>query len=454
MRWRTWVSIWQCASDWCLPAECLALAGLKFCKVSGGLHDNIPPTLIICFHMNTKALSKILLLEIIVVSLTLVACGDKPDSALVTGSGATGVASATSAPASASRPPVSVSTSAAKVRDFDVNIEAIGTVTPVASVEVKPQTNSVVTRVHIKEGQFVRAGELLFTLDPRPDEANVAKVRAQMLKDEAVLADAQRQLARSKDLVAKNFISQGALDSIQAQVDAQLANLVADRAALDAARLALSYNTVRASGAGRLGAVNVFPGTAVQANQTALVTITQLDPINISFSLPQRNLDSVLEGLKAGGVTVSARLADTKGDRKGRLQFVDNAVDAATGTIKVKARFDNHDSKLWPGGFVKTTLLSHTLKDAVVIPTATIIQSARGAIVYVADKGKASLRPVKLLASQGEESAVTGVSAGEKVVLEGRQNLRPDTPLVERPPAPMGAASAARVPASSASAAP
>jgi RND family efflux transporter MFP subunit len=236
----------------------------------------------------------------------------------------------------------------------------------------------VVTRVHIKEGQFVRAGELLFTLDPRPDEANVAKVRAQMLKDEAVLADAQRQLARSKDLVAKNFISQGALDSIQAQVDAQLANLVADRAALDAARLALSYNTVRASGAGRLGAVNVFPGTAVQANQTALVTITQLDPINISFSLPQRNLDSVLEGLKAGGVTVSARLADTKGDRKGRLQFVDNAVDAATGTIKVKARFDNHDSKLWPGGFVKTTLLSHTLKDAVVIPTATIIQ-VRGA---------------------------------------------------------------------------
>jgi RND family efflux transporter MFP subunit len=294
----------------------------------------------------------------------------------------------------------------------------------------------------------------LFTLDPRPDEANVARVRAQMVKDETVLADAQRQLARSRDLMAKNFISQGALDSSQAQVDAQAANLVADRAALDAAQLALSYNSVRASGAGRLGAVNVFPGTAVQANQTGLVTITQLDPINISFSLPQRNLDAVLEGLKSGGVTVSARLADLKGTIKGRLQFVDSAVDAATGTIKVKARFDNHESKLWPGAFVHATLLSNTLKDAVVIPTTAIIQTAKGSIVYVADKGKAALRPVKLVASQGEESAVTGLSAGDKVVLEGRQNLRPDTPLVERTSGANGAASSARAPASSASTAP
>lgn len=342
----------------------------------------------------------------------------------------------------------------ARKRDFDIHIEAIGTVTPAASVDVKPQINSVVTKVHIKEGQFVKAGELLFTLDPRPDEANVAKVRAQMAKDEAVLADAQRQLLRSRDLLAKNFISQGALDTSAAQVDAQLANLVADKAALDAAQLALSYNSVRASGAGRLGAVNVFPGTAVQANQTLLVTITQLDPINISFSLPQRNLDTVLQGLKSGGMVVSAKLPDLKDDIKGRLQFVDNVVDAATGTIKVKARFDNRDSKLWPGAFVKTNLLSDTLKDAVVIPTAAVIQTVRGSIVYVADKGKAGLRPVKVLASQGDESVVSGISAGDKVVLEGRQNLRPDTALVERKLAPAGSASAARSPASTASAAP
>ncbi|MEI8155674.1 MAG: efflux RND transporter periplasmic adaptor subunit [Burkholderiales bacterium] len=407
--------------------------------------------------MNTKFLSKMLLLEAMAASFLLVACGDKADSGPATAASGVGAASSVSAPASAARTPgapVSVTTVVAKKRDFDVNLEAIGTVTPVASVDVKPQTNSVVTRVHIKEGQFVRAGDLLFTLDPRPDEANVAKVRAQMVKDEAVLADAQRQLARSRDLMAKNFISQGALDSTQAQVDAQLANLVADRAALDAAQLALTYNSVRASGAGRLGAVNIFPGTSVQANQTALVTITQLDPINISFSLPQRNLDAVLEGLKSGGVTVSAKLPELKGNIKGRLQFVDNAVDAATGTIKVKARFDNREFKLWPGAFVNTTLLSNTLKDAVVIPTTAIIQTTKGAIVYVADKGKAALRPVKLLASQGEESAVSGIGAGEKVVLEGRQNLRPDTALVERTPGSSVAASATRAPASSASAAP
>ncbi len=407
--------------------------------------------------MNAKALSKILIFETVAACLLLVACGeDKPGAGPGPAAGAVGAATGASAPASGGRAagaPVSVSTVAARKRDFDIHIEAIGTVTPTASVDVKPQINSVVTKVHIKEGQFVKAGELLFTLDPRPDEANVAKVRAQMAKDEAVLADAQRQLLRSRDLMAKNFISQGALDTSAAQVDAQLANLVADRAALDAAQLALSYNSVRASGAGRLGAVNVFPGTAVQANQTLLVTITQLDPINISFSLPQRNLDTVLQGLKSGGMVVNARLPDLKGDLKGRLQFVDNAVDAATGTIKVKARFDNRDAKLWPGAFVKTTLLSDTLKDAVVIPTAAVIQTVKGSIVYVADKGKAGLRPVKVLASQGDESAVTGITAGEKVVLEGRQNLRPDSALIERAPGPVGAASAARVPASTASAA-
>lgn len=379
--------------------------------------------------MHTKALSNPLSLGAIAAALLLAACGDRVDPA------PTAAVSAASASASAARapgPPISVTTSVAVQRDFEVALEAIGTVTPLSSVDVKPQTNSLVKQVHIKEGQFVRAGELLFTLDGRADDANVAKVRAQMVKDQAVLADAQRQLARSRDLLAQGFVSQGALDSSQAQVDAQLANLVADRAALDAAQLALSYNSVRAAGAGRLGAVNVYPGTVVQANQTVLVTITQLDPISISFSLPQRNLDAVLAGLKSGGAAVNAKLGDAKTGVSGRLQFVDNAVDAATGTVKVRARFENREAKLWPGAFVKVALVSQTLTGAVVIPTAAIIQSARGSIVYLSDKGRAVLRPVKVLASEGEFSAVGGVAVGDKVVVEGRQNLRPDSPLVER----------------------
>ena len=394
--------------------------------------------------MNQKSLSTHLSLGAVAASFLLVACGNQADP---------GPAPATSAPAAGrvAAAPISVTTTIAKQRDFDVALEAIGTVTPLSSVDVKPQINSVVTQVHVKEGQFVKAGDLLFTLDARPDVANVAKVRAQMVKDQAVLDDAQRQLARSRDLMAKSFISQGALDTAQAQVDSQMANLVADRAALDAAQLALSYNSVRASGAGRLGAVNVYPGTAVQASQTALVTITQLDPINIGFSLPQSNLNAVLEGLKSGGAVVSATLPDAKSDLKGRLQFVDNAVDAPTGTVKVKARFDNPNAKLWPGAFVKVALIAQTLKDAVVIPTAAIIQSTRGPIVYVVDKGNAALRPVKVVASQGDNSAVTGIVAGDKVVLEGRQNLRPDAPVVERT---AGATSPARAAASAASAAP
>lgn len=396
--------------------------------------------------MNKKALSSLLLLEAFTVSVLLAACGDKANPGATTPA-----ASGASAPGTASRAsgvPVSVTTALAKKRNFEVALEAIGTVTPMSSVDVKPQTSSVVTRVHVKEGQFVKAGDLLFTLDTRPDEANVAKVRAQLSKDEAVLADAQRQLARSRDLLAKSFISQGALDTSQAQVDAQLANLLADRAAIDAAQLALSYNTVRASGAGRLGAVNVYPGTSVLANQTVLVTITQLDPINIGFSLPQRNLDAVLDGLKSGGAVVSAKLPDAKEAILGRLQFVDNAVDAATGTIKVKARFDNRDAKLWPGAFVKVSLVSDTLADVVVIPAAAVIQSARGPIVYVLENSKAVLRPVKIIASHGEDAAVTGIVAGNRVVLEGRQNLRPDTPVVERTPS---TATPARAAASSAS---
>jgi len=401
--------------------------------------------------MKKNTQSFILSLQALAVCALLAACGGKADSspgATASAAGPVGAASAQAAPGRAAGGPVSVTTAVARQRDLDVTLDAIGTVTPLSSVDVKPQISSVVTRVHVREGQFVKAGDPLFTLDPRPDEANVAKARAQMTKDEAVLADAQRQLARSRDLMAKNFVSQGALDSSQAQVDAQVANLAADRAAVEAAQLALSYNTVRAPGSGRLGAVNVYPGTAVQANQTTLVTITQLDPINISFSLPQRNLEAVLDGLKAGGIVVSAKLPESKGERKGRLQFVDNVVDAATGTIKVKARFDNQDTKLWPGAFVNTTLVSRTLKDAVVIPTTAIIQTARGPIVYVADKGKAVLRPVKVLAAQGEDSAVTGVVKGDKVVLEGRQNLRPDAPLAERSP---DGAKPARATASSAS---
>jgi RND family efflux transporter MFP subunit len=230
--------------------------------------------------------SHILTLALIIASTLPAGCGRNAETApgSIAGSASASIApGAASAPAAAaSAPPVSVTTVRAQRRDLPVLLSATGTVTPLASVDVRPQVTSVVTKVHIREGQFVRAGELLFTLDARTDEANVAKARAQIVRDEAALADAQRQLARSRELLAQNFISQGALDASQTLVDSQAAQLTADRAALDAARVALSYAKITAPSSGRAGAINVFPGSSVQANQTALVTITQLDPIAVA----------------------------------------------------------------------------------------------------------------------------------------------------------------------------
>ena len=374
-----------------------------------------------------KTGSPLLALICSVAASALIGCGGKTDGAVP--------ATPASAPAAATPgagPAITVSTVRALKRDFRVLLEAAGTVTPLTSVDVRSQVTSIVSKVHIKDGQFVKAGELLFTLDARSDEANVAKAQAQLAKDNAALADAQRQLTRAQQLLAQNFISQGAVDTARAQVDAQQAAVAADQAAIDATRVALSYSRITAPNAGRAGVVAVSPGNAVQANLTPLVTITQLDPIAVAFSIPQRNLADALGALKNGGAEVTAELGDKGGRFSGRLQFVDYAVDANSGSVKVKAVFANPDGKLWPGAFVQVSQTVSTLKDVVVVPQASIIQSARGAIVYVVQDGKAILKPVQVLYAQGDDAAVSGVNANEAVVLVGKQNLRPGSSVVER----------------------
>lgn len=384
---------------------------------------------------------------VVLASGLLAACGGQQGA----GAAASAPAGASGAGGQGGGPPVAVSTVLARQRDLPQVLEATGTVVPVASVEVKPQLTSVVTQVHVREGQFVRAGELLFTLDTRTDEAKVAQARAAMAKDQATLADAQRQLARSRELLAQGFVAQGAVDTAQALVDTHTALVAADRAAVDAARVSLAYGQVRAPAAGRVGVVAAYPGTAVQANVTALLTITQLDPIDVAFSVPQRHLADVLAALPAGA-PVHARLPDGGARFTGRLQFVDNAVDASSGAVKLKARFDNRGAAgqgapaqpaLWPGAFVQAELTVRTLKGAVVIPQAAVIRSAKGTLVYAVEGGQAVARPVQVLATEGEDAAVSGLRAGERIVLEGRANLRAGAAVVERQAAPAPAASAA-----------
>jgi RND family efflux transporter MFP subunit len=329
--------------------------------------------------------------------------------------------------------PVSVTSVLAQQRDVPVQLQVPGTVTALRSVEVKPQVASQVTQVHVREGQNVRRGELLFTLDARNDEANVARAQAQLLRDQATAADAQRQLARSRELLAQSFVSQGAVDTAQAQAEAQAAVVAADRAALEAAKVALSYSRITAPGDGRIGSVNVYPGSSVSPTGTALLTLTQIDPIAVAFNLPQRELPALLELMGQGGGQVQAALPEGRKPRSGKLQFVDNAVDLASGTVRVKAQFDNADQALWPGAFVDVSLTVRTLRGVVVVPQAAIIQGPRGATLFVIEPGnQAAARPLRVIHAAGNDAVVEGVRAGERVVVDGKQNLRPGATVVDR----------------------
>jgi len=354
-------------------------------------------------------------------------------------------------------PPVTVTTVKVEMKDLAVRLRSAGVVTPIRTVDVKPQVNSVITKVNVKDGQYVKAGDLLFSLDARTEEANTAKAQAQLAKDSAALADAQRQLRRAQDLLARQFISQGSVDTNLAAVESWQATVNADKAAIDATKVAQSYARISAPQSGRVGVVNVSAGSAVEANKTVLVTITQISPIAVTFTLPQRNIADALAGLQKDGAPVTATLPDNGGVFKGKLQFVDSVVDTASGVVKAKAYFKNEDEKLWPGAFVEVQQVLREVKDALVVPQAAVIYGARGPTVYVVENGKAVVRPVKVLQPQGAEVAISGVEAGETVVLDGRQNLRPGSAVVERAKdskdGPQGAASAAAPGASSPNAA-
>lgn len=339
-------------------------------------------------------------------------------------------AAAASAPGGGA--PVSVTLVQPQRRDVGMDLRTTGTVVAVTSVDVRAQVGNPVVRVHVKDGQWVGAGTVLATLDTRNDEANVARLNAQKAKDQAALADAQRQLTRAKELVAQKFMSQSAVDTAQAQVDAQSANVQADQAAIDQARVALSYGTVKAPIAGRIGQVNVSTGAALVANQTVLTTITQLDPIQVQFTLPQDQLADALRAVASGKGVVTATLPGTGASVQGKLQFVDSQVDAASGTIKAKATFANKDQALWPGAYVQVALTLKQINDALVVPQAAIVTSQRGTAVFVLEDGKAVVKPVKTVYAANGDAAVTGLKGDERIVLDGRQNVRPGATLVER----------------------
>jgi len=331
--------------------------------------------------------------------------------------------------------PVIVNTVLAQKRDYEVKLKANGVVSSLNIVDVRPQVSSVIERVHIKEGQFVRAGDILFTLDNRTDTVNLTRAQAQLDKELASLSENQRQLARSKELFAQKFQSQSVVDAAQTTVNAQQAVVDAAKAAVAAAKVSLGYSRIVAPVSGRTGLINVFPGSLVQPSTSgaALVTITQMDPVAITFPLPQRNLSDALDSLKRGDSVAMASLPDSTLSFKGKLQFIDNVVDPISGTVKVKAVFDNKEMKLWPGAYANIDLSVLTLKDVVVVPRDALVIGVNAVTVFIADKeGKAAQKPVKVQYSYGNDAIVTGLEPGMKVVLEGKQNLRPGVPIKDR----------------------
>jgi multidrug efflux system membrane fusion protein len=317
-----------------------------------------------------------------------------------------------------------VTLAAAQRQDVPVTVQVNGSVVSLNSVDLRPQVTNTVREVHVKEGQFVKEGQLLFTLDDRPDQANLAKARAQQQRDEATLADLERQYRRSQELVAQNFIAKAAADATLSQLEAQRAAVAADRAAVQSAQVALGYATLRAPIAGRIGAVNIYPGTLVQPS-LSLVTITQLDPIAVSFPVPEGKLQDLLAAARSH-TPVEALIAGRKAPMKGALNFVDNAVDPLIGTVRAKAVFDNADQGLWPGQFVETRVTVRTIEGATVVPAAAIMMLAEGSSVYVIDANKTAVRrKVETLHSFGTQVAVRGIEPGEQVVIEGKQNVRP-----------------------------
>ncbi|MDQ9169740.1 efflux RND transporter periplasmic adaptor subunit [Oxalobacteraceae bacterium R-40] len=329
-----------------------------------------------------------------------------------------------------------VKTGLAEKKSIPITIHANGYVVAFNTVEVRPQTQNIVRGVHVREGQDVRAGQLLFTLDQRTDISNVERSQAQVASDRAELIEAEAAYKRNQELFAKRFVSQAVVDTARARVEALRGNLQANQAAVKSSSVALSNNKITASISGRLGAINVHPGSLAQPGGMPMVIISQIDPIAVSFSVPERELGHIMANYRGGGAPVVAELSGGQ-ELEGKLFFIDNAADAQSGTIRMKAQFNNTDRRLWPGTFVNVRMVARTLPDAVAIPSQAIVTGPDERFVYVVQPDNTVRKQkVEVLTVEDGQAAVGGLAAGARVVVEGTQNLRPNSKVKEADAAP------------------
>lgn len=328
----------------------------------------------------------------------------------------------------------SIVSATATTADFPIRRYAIGFVSSPAVVNINARVSSQIVSIDVKDGQMVKVGDLLFSLDDRALKAQLAKDQATLAKDQAMLASSVSDLQRAKDLVAKQAGTQQTYDQAVAAQKAAAATVDADKATIDADNVQLGFATITAPITGRLGAVSVAVGDLVTVSNgnsstaTPLVTITQIDPLQVNFNLPESNLALLHKALanpQQGAVTLT-KDGDPTPIGKGTLDFVDSSVDTASGTIATRASIPNADLSLWPGQYVNVVLDAGIMPQMTSVPTVAVQPSQKGPFVYVVKPDNTvEMRPVQVALTEGENSAVSqGVKSGEKVVVEGQTRLK------------------------------